>query len=176
MAYMSVPFALLAALIIAYLVYRRHKTGRVTLRVRRILFHRVNLDLLFSALLVCALCAFFIKSDLKKLNELLALETAAASSLFVYKGRIVFYITLMAVFLARQLERPALREKGISSSRWFWNWDRINSYRWNGLMLEFQVGDSKKKAVETWAVAREQKQELNRLLKQKIKKQGKKTK
>ncbi len=171
MPYMVLPYVLLALLTAGYLIYRSHKTGPVTFRVKYILCNRANLDLFLSVLLVCALCALFVWFDLKKFNDF-----SDPTGRLVYGSRIVFYILLIAVFLARQFERPALREKGISSSRWFWTWDRIKTYRWNGSLLEFQIGNSKRKVSETWAVAAEQKQELDRLLRQKINKAEKKKK
>lgn len=176
MPYMALPFVLLAALIAGYLIYRNRKTGRVTFKIKHVLFNRVNLDLLLSALLVCALCALFFRSDLNKLNDLLAAKNAAADGRWIYGSRIIFYSVLTAVFLMRQLERPALREKGISSARWFWTWDQVKSYRWNSNLLVFQIGNSKKQVTETWAVVPEQKQELDRLLRQSVRKRGKKSK
>lgn len=171
MPYMVLPYVLLALLTSGYLIYRSHKTGPVTFRVKYILLNRANMDIFLSVLLVCALCAIFLWSDLKRFNEF-----ADLSSRWVYGSRIVFYVLLVAVFLARQLERPALREKGISSSRWFWTWDRIKTYRWNGSLLEFQIGNSKRMVSETWAVAAEQKPELDRILRLKINKVEKKKK
>lgn len=175
MHYMLLPFLLLVVLIAGYLLYRNRKTGQVTFKVSQVLFNRINLDLLISTLLVCAVCAFFLWSDLKKLNDLAVAGAAASTDRWIYGSRIVFYIFLMIAFLARQLERPALREKGISSARWFWPWEQIKSYRWNGTLLEFQLGNSKKQTAETWAVVPEQKKELDRLLRQKLKKQGKRS-
>lgn len=176
MYYMAIPYILLAALITGYLLYRSRKTGQVTFKVKCVLFNRVNLDLLLSIILVCALCAFFMWSDLKKFNELAFAGAAAASSRWVYGSRIVFFVVLSIVFLARQLERPALRERGISSARWFWPWEQIRSFHWNGTVLQFKIGAAKKQVTETWAVVPEQKQELDRLLKLNVKKQGKKNK
>lgn len=176
MPYMALPFILLAALIAGYLIYRNRKTGGVTFKVKHLLFNRVNLDLLLSALLVCALCALFLRSDLIKLNELLPAEASTADGRWIYGSRIIFYIVLVIGFLARQLERPALREKGISSARWFWTWDQVKSYRWNSNLLVFQIGYSKKQVTETWAVEPEQKQELDRLLRQRTRKRDKKVK
>lgn len=171
MPYMVFPYVLLALLTAGYLIYRSHKTGPVTFRVKYILFNRANLDLFLSILLVCALCGLFLWSDFKRFNEFTDLN-----SRWVYGSRMVFYILLVVIFLARQLEPPALREKGISSSRWFWTWDRIKTYRWSGSLLEFQIGNSKRKVSETWAVAPEQKPELDRLLRQRISRSEKKKK
>lgn len=173
MTYMFLPFLLLAVLAAAYLLYRSSKTGRVTFKIKYVLFNRANLDLLLSILLICALCAFFLWSDLKKFIEF-AGPAAASNSRWIYGSRIVFYVVLVAVFLARQLERPALRERGISSARWFWPWEQIKSYHWSGTVLQFKIGAAKKQITETWAVDPGQKQELDRLLRQNIKKPGKK--
>ncbi len=173
---MAIPFLLLAILATAYQLYRNHKTGKVTFKIKHELFNRVNLDLLLSILLVCALCAYFLWSDLKKFIVIVGSEAGTVDGPLIYGCRIVFYIVLVAVFIAKQLERPALREKGISSARWFWPWDQIKSYKWSGTVLQFKIGTAKKQINETWVVVPEQKQELDRLLRKNIKKQGKKTK
>jgi hypothetical protein len=174
MFYMAIPYLILAALATGYLLFRRRRTGRVTFKVRQTLFNRVNLDLLLTVVLICLLCAFFLWSDLNKYNEIAAAGNDVESR-WIYGARIVFYLLLAAVFGAKQLERPALRERGISSARWFWPWNQIKSYRWNGLVLQFKIRTARKEITESWSVAPEQKQELDRLLRQNIKKQEKKT-
>ncbi|NLZ31844.1 MAG: hypothetical protein GX890_01960 [Firmicutes bacterium] len=175
MFYLALPYILLAALTAGYLLYRRRRTGRVVLKVRRILFSRANLELLLSAALVCLICALFLWSDLRKLHEIATAAGAAGEGRWLYWSRIAFYPLLAVVFTARQLERPALREGGISSPRWFWTWEQIRFYRWRGALLQFHIRTGRREIIESWAVAPDQKEELDRLLKQKTKRMDKKS-
>lgn len=174
--YMLIPFALLAVMIGGYLLLRRYKTGAVIYRVKRILVSRENFDLMVSFLLICGICFLFGWSDLKQLKKLIGDGITDLTGMQVYGGRALFYLILIIVFLIKQLERPAVRESGISSARWFWSWDRIKFYRWRGTLLEFKINRGNKQLTERWPVIPEQKKELDRLLRQKVKKKVKKSK
>lgn len=161
---LAIPYVLLGLVVFFYLYYRKSKTGPVILKVRRILFSRVNLDSFITIGLLALVCGFFIRYDLINYAE----HTTPAKT--AYLNNIVFYCLLFLTFLVKQIENPAIREYGISSARGFWRWEQVTSYRWEKSdVLTFKITGRKKYKAESWHVTPKQKKELTAALKKRIK-------
>jgi len=78
----------------------------------------------------------------------------------------------MAAVIAREVERPALREKGISTSRGFWQWSEILSYRWSKEILYITISRGKRTKGEQIQVNPAVKKELDQLLKKMVPKRS----
>lgn len=166
---LALPYLLLALAVAGYLIYRARKTGRPILKPRRVLFSRANLDALLVPVLFGVFSVFFIRYDLKRFLDGIEPD--------VHLNNIVFYAVLFLTLLAKQLEGPSLRERGISSSRGLWRWEKIDSYRWESdAWLTFRIRHRNRLHRETWHLAPGQKKEINAILKDLAVKPGSKKK
>jgi hypothetical protein len=160
---MAVPYLLLALVVLAYLVYRRRKYGRVIYRVDRVLFSRSNVDVFVSLAVFAVVIALFIRYDLRLANG-----AAPWSPDVLRESNILFYLALFAVFALRQTEKPAIREFGISSPRGNWLYERIASYRWSGATVLLKIPQGKRTRTENWQIPPQSKKELTGMLKKSL--------
>jgi hypothetical protein len=161
----AIPYLLLILLVTAYLAYRRKKYGRVILKVDRVLFSPTNTDVFLSLAVFAVVCVLFIRYDLKLVEG-----AAPWSGEALATSNILFYVALFLVFAWRQMERPVLREYGISSPRGNWRWEKIASYRWAGETVMLQIAQGKRTRTECWLVPPQRKKELTDALKNALKK------
>lgn len=158
------PYFFLLLIVLIYLYYRYLKLGPALLKVKRILFTRYNTDSLFLVAILAAASYFLGRYELQSMP-------APAESLllgpFTY---VFFYGALMLVVIAREAERPALRERGISTSRGFWKWDEVDTYRWSKDVLTVNISRGRKKRAEVWQVNLSDKKEIDQILKKMVQK------
>ncbi len=146
-------------IVLTYLYIRRRQLGPVVLQVNRALFSRHNADSLFLIIVISAASYFLGRYELQSMTS--AAEMMILGPLtYVY-----FYAALILVVIAREVERPALREGGISTSRGFWKWNEIDSYRWSKDTLTVNFSRGRKKKAETWEVDRSAKKEIDQVFK-----------
>ncbi len=163
------PYLLLALIVAGYLYMRHRQLGTVLLRVNRVLFSRYNTDSFLLIAVITAASYFLSRFELQNVQE-----TAAASGLGPYTF-IYFYGALILTVAAREFERPALREMGVSTPRGFWKWEEVSSYSWSKSTITLNINRGKKKRAEVWQVDAGDKKELEALLKQKVPKRSKRS-
>ncbi len=160
------PYLLLSLIVIVYLYVRRLQLGPVLLKVNRTLFSRYNADSLLLIIVITAASYFLSRIDLQNLSE-----AAGAMPLGPYTY-VYFYGALILTVILREAEKPALREKGISTSRGFWKWNEVSSYRWSKNTLTLSIDRANKKRLETWQVNAADKKEIDLLLRQMVPKRS----
>ncbi len=159
------PYVLLLFIVIVYLYVRRLQLGPVLLRVNRAFFSRYNADSFMLIIVITAASYFLSRLDLQNI------PAAADGMLLGPYTFAYFYGALVLTVILREVEKPALREKGISTSRGFWKWDEILSYRWSKNTVTLSINRGKKKRSEIWQVNGADKKELDSLLKKMVPKQ-----
>ncbi len=153
------PYVLLLLIIVAYFYLRHRQLGPVLLKVNRILFSRYNTDS-FLLILLIGLGSYF----LSRLDPYEANAAVDALVLGPYTY-LFFYAALILTVIGREVEKPALREKGISTPRGFWKWDEVSSYRWSKNTVTLSINRGRKKRQEVWEVNAGDKKEIDALLK-----------
>lgn len=159
-----IPYVFLLAIIFGYFYYRRKKLGPVLLKMDRVLFSRHNIDSLLLVIIIAGLSYFLARFEVQ--NVPLPEEPLLLGP-FSYS---FFYGFLMLVVIGREIERPTIREKGIASSRGFWSWHDVESYRWGKDVITFSIVSNKKKRLYSWQIAASTKKEVDQILKKNIKK------
>lgn len=156
------PYILLFLIVVVYLYVRRLQLGSVLLKVNRALFSRYNADSFMLIIVITAVSYFLSRFDLQDI------PAAAESMILGPYTYAYFYGALVLTVILREIEKPALREKGISTSRGFWKWDEILSYRWSKNTVTLSISRGKKKRSEIWQVNGADKKELDSLLKKMV--------
>jgi hypothetical protein len=156
------PYFFLLLIVLVYLYYRYLKLGPVLLKVKRELFTRYNVDSLFLIIIIAAASYFLARFELQ--STVSSAETLPLGPLtYVY-----FYGALILVVILREIERPAFREKGISSSRGFWLWQDVDSFRWSKNILTLNIIKGKRKRAEAWQIDPSAKKEIDQVLKKMV--------
>ncbi len=153
------PYFFLLLIVLVYLYFRHLKLGPVLLKVDRYFFSRHNGDSIFLIIIIAVISFFLARYEI--INSLPADETLILGP-FTY---IIFYGVLLLVVISREVEKPTLREKGISSSRGFWLWAEIESFRWSKNILTINFAKGKRKRAEAWRVSPPAKKEIDQVLK-----------
>ncbi|OPL14827.1 MAG: hypothetical protein AVO34_01510 [Firmicutes bacterium ML8_F2] len=164
-----IPYFILAAVIFGYIYYRYHKLGPVLHRVDRALFVKQNLDSLVLIIILAVASYFLIRYEL---NNIKVVEEELPFSFYF---NMFFYIVLIMAVVAREVEKPTLREKGIASARGLWNWTEIGSYRWSGRNLIVNIKRGNKTRSEIWSVDPIEKKNIAPILKDKCPRQSKRS-
>jgi hypothetical protein len=157
------PYFILLIIVVGYIYARQMKLGPVLLKVDRVLFSRYSNDSFFLIIVIAAASYFLIRFELQ--------NTAALDETMVPLGPLTyvfFYGALLLAVIAREVEQPAFREKGISSSRGFWLWDEVDSFRWSKDVITINIARGKKKRVEVWKVNPSSKKEIDQMLKKMV--------
>lgn len=160
------PYVLLMLIVLGYLYYRYYKLGPTLLKVDRILFSRYNNDSLMLIIILAATSYFLMRFDLQNISSM---EETLPLGPYTY---VYFYGALMLVVIAREAERPAIRDKGISTPRGFWIWSEIESFRWSKDVLTISINRGKRKRIETWQVKESAKKEVDQMLKKMVPKRS----
>ncbi len=164
------PYLMLAIITATYLYIRYSKLGPVLMKVNRSMFSRFNSDSFILIIIIAAVSYFLGRYELQTL-------TSPEGSYFLGPYTYVFfYGALLIIVILREFERPALREKGISTPRGFWKWSEVDSYRWSKNVLTINISRGSKKRMEAWQLEPEDKKEIEAVLKSKIKKKSKQSK
>ncbi len=166
------PYVLLMLIVACYFYFRQRKLGKIVLKIDRALFSRYNLDSLFLIVIIAVASYFlgrFEMQNLDSLGQAPPIPYLGSASYFL------FYYALVLVVIAREVEKPALREKGISSPRGFWKWEEVESFRWSKDVLTLQIKRGNRKRAEIWLVNSRSKKALSGLLKKMIPKRGSRT-
>lgn len=153
------PYILLFLIVVVYLYVRRLQLGSVLLKVNRVLFSRYNADSFMLIIVITTVSYFLSRLDLQ------GIPAAVEGMILEPYTYALFYGALVLTVILREIEKPALREKGISTSRGFWKWDDVLSYRWSKNTVTLSISRGKKKRSEVWQVSDADKKELDLLLK-----------
>ena len=157
------PYFILFLIVIGYLYYRHQKLGPVLLKLNRVLFSRFNADSLFLILILAGTSFLLMRFELR--NQFPDDPMLLGPYTYVF-----FYGALLLVVLAREIERPSFREKGISTARGFWAWPEVETYRWTKDVLTITFLRGKRKRAESWQLVPGSKKEIEQVLKQKVEK------
>lgn len=163
------PYVVLSLIVLAYIYYRHLKLGPVILKIRRVLFSRFIADSLLLIVILAVASYLLMRYELR-------LETSAGQLPLGPYTYVMFYGALLLVVIAREFERPALREKGVSTARGFWRWAEVVSYRWTKDVLTLTYARGKRKRSESWQIVPGAKKELEQVLKQNITKKSNRSK
>lgn len=164
------PYILLALIIIVYICFRHRKLGPIIMRVNRVLFSRYNLDSLL--LIIIFIVVSYFLSGL----ELQTVPADRETSVFGQYTQAYFYIVLILCVIAREVEKPAIREKGISTPRGFYRWSEVSSFQWTKNTVNIVTERNNKKRSETWEVETSDKKKLDQTLKDNVRKSSKRLK
>jgi len=164
------PYILLAAIICGYIYIRYKKLGPIKLKVNRVLFSRYNLDSLLLIIIIAVASYFLSGLDLQNIP---AAQETMVFGRFTYA---YFYLVLVLTVIIREVEKPAIREKGISTPRGFYTWDEIKSYQWAKSTMKIFIERNNKKRNEIWEIEPSSKTKLEQILKDKVRKSSKKKK
>lgn len=160
------PYIFLLIIVLSYIYYRYYKLGPVVSRVERVLFSRYSNDSLMLIIILAAASYFLMRFELQ---NSIPVEEELVLGPYTY---LLFYGALMLAVIAREVEKPALREKGISSSRGFWLWSEIESFRWSKDVLTLSIKRGSRKRGEAWQIKPESKKELDQMLKKMLPKRS----
>jgi len=164
------PYFILFLIVVGYLYYRHQKLGQVLLKLNRVFFSRFSADSLFLILILAGTSYLLMRFELQ--NQIP--EDPMLLGPYTY---LFFYGVLLLVVIAREIERPSFREKGVSTARGFWAWSEVDSYRWTKDVLTINFMRGKRKRAESWQIVPGSKKDIEQILKQKIeKKQSRKKK
>lgn len=164
------PYLMLAVITATYLYVRHSKLGPVIMKVNRSLLSRYNSDSFILIIIIAAVSYFLGRYELQTL-------TSPEGSYFLGPYTYVFfYGVLFLIVILREFERPALREKGISTPRGFWGWNEVDAYRWSKNVLTINISRGKKKRMEAWQLNPDDKKEIEAVLKTNTKKKSKQSK
>ena len=164
------PYILLAAVICGYIYFRYHTLGPILLRVNRVLFSRYNLDSLLLIIIISVASYFLSGLDLQNVP---AAQDGLVLGPYTY---VYFYLVLILTVIAREVEKPAIREKGISTPRGFYRWVEVISFQWTKNTLKVFIERNNKKRSEIWEVEPSDKKKLDQLLKDNVQKRSKRSK
>jgi len=164
------PYILLAVIICGYIYIRYRKLGPITLRVNRVLFSRYNLDSLLLVIIISVASYFLSGLDLQSVP---AAQDAQVLGPYTYA---YFYLVLIFTVIAREVEKPAIRERGISTPRGFYIWSEIVSFQWTKNTLKVFIERNNKKRSEVWEVEPSDKKKLDQILKDYVRKSSKRSK
>ena len=164
------PYMLLLLIVLFYIYLRYLKLGPVILKVKRDLFTRYSADSVFLVIILAAASYFLARFELQ------GIDPTDQDLLFGPLTFVYFYAALIVAVIAREVESPAIREKGISTSRGFWLWKEIDSFRWSKNLLTVTIARGKRKRIEVWPVKPAAKKELDLLLKKMVPKRSKQQK
>ncbi len=164
------PYILLALVICGYIYFRYNKLGSILLKVNRVLFSRYNLDSLMLIIIISVASYFLSGLDLQNVP---AAQDALVLGSYTYS---YFYLVLILTVIAREIEKPAIREKGISTPRGFYIWNEVVSFQWTKNTLKVLIERNNKKRSEIWEVGPSDKKRLNQLLKDNVQKRSRRTK
>jgi hypothetical protein len=160
------PYLILFIIVIGYMYFRHNKLGPTLLKLNRVFLSRFSADSLLLVLILAGASYLLMRFELQ--NQLPDDPMPLGPYTYVF-----FYAALLLVVIAREVERPALREKGISTSRGFWGWNEVESFRWTKDVLTITFVRGKRKRSESWQIAPGSKKEIDQVLKEKVtKKQG----
>ncbi|MBW6462792.1 MAG: hypothetical protein ACNA7Z_01270 [Dethiobacteria bacterium] len=160
------PYLLLLFIVIGYVYYRYYKLGPILLKVDRVLLSRYNNDSLMLIVILAAASYFLMRFDLQNIS---AVEDVLLLGPYTY---VYFYGALMVAVIAREVEKPAIREKGISTPRGFWKWSEVESFRWSKDVLTITIDRGKRKRMEAWQVKADAKKELDQMMKKMVPKRS----
>lgn len=164
------PYFILFMIVIGYLYYRRQKLGPVLLKLNRMLLSRFTADSLFLILILAGTSYLLMRFELRNQFP----DDPMLLGPYTY---VIFYGALLLVVIAREIERPSFREKGISTARGFWAWPEVETYRWTKDVLTISFLRGKRKRSESWQIVPGSKKDIDLVLKQKVeKKQARKKK
>jgi len=164
------PYIFLLFIVVGYIAFRYYKLGPIIMKVNRRFFSRSNNDSYFLIVVLAAASYFLMRYEIENL------PFEAESFILGPYSYAFFYLALMAAVIAREVERPALREKGISTSRGFWQWSEIESYRWSKDILYITISRGKRKKGEQMQINPTAKKELDQVLKKMVPKRSDKGK
>lgn len=153
------PYIVLLGIVVYYVYSRYRKLGPTLLKMDRKLLSRHNADSLILIIIIGAASYMLARYEIV---STLPAEDQLPLGPFAY---IIFYGVLMLIVISREIERPALREKGISSSRGFWYWHEVESFRWSKNILTLNLSRGKRRRVEIWDVKPQAIKEIDLLLK-----------
>ncbi|MBM4235056.1 MAG: hypothetical protein FJ152_01110 [Firmicutes bacterium] len=157
------PYFILFMIVIGYLYYRHQKLGPVLLKINRALFSRFNSDSLFLILILAGTSYLLMRFELR--NQFPDDPMLLGPYTYVF-----FYGALLLVVIAREIEQPSFREKGIATARGFWAWTEVETYRWTKDVLTITFLRGKRKRAESWQLVPGSKKEIEQVLKQKVEK------
>ncbi len=160
------PYMFLSIIVLSYVYYRYYKLGPVVFRVERVLFSRYSNDSLMLIIILAAASYFLMRFELQNATMI---DEDLVLGPYTY---LLFYGALMLAVIAREVEKPSLREKGISSSRGFWLWSEIESFRWSKDVLTLSIKRGSRKRGEAWLVKPGSKKELDQMLKKMVPKRS----
>ncbi len=164
------PYLMLAVITATYLYIRYSKLGPVMMKVNRSLLSRYNSDSFILIIIIMAVSYFLGRYELQTLTSP---EGSYFLGLYTY---VFFYGVLFLIVILREFERPALRERGISTPRGFWKWSEVDAYRWSKNVLTINISRGNKKRMEVWQLEPDEKKEIEAVLKSNIKKKSKQSK
>lgn len=164
------PYILLAVVICGYIFVRYRKLGPIILQVNRVLFSRYNLDSLLLIIIISVASYFLSGLDPQNVP---AAQDALVLGPYTYA---YFYLVLILTVIAREAEKPAIRERGISTPRGFYRWGEITSFQWTKNTLKILIERSNKKRNEIWEVKPTDKKALDQILKDNVQKRSKRSK
>ncbi len=166
-----IPYIILAVIVTAYFYFRRRKLGPVLLKVDRKFFSVHNTDSFLLIMIIAAAAYFLLRFEL---------QNFVSSPGYPEPGHYavaLFYGVLILAVIAREAEKPALREKGISSPRGLYTWGEIDSYRWSKQLLTLNVLRGKRIRPEMWPITdAESKRQISYMLKKKVPRKQKRAK
>ncbi len=157
------PYIILFTTMFFYIYFRYRKLGSVIMKFDRVYFCRYNLDSHFLVVIIG------VTSFLLARYQLSLLEEAHIRSEIDTISVALFYLVLLMVVVLRELERPSIRQGGISSPRGFWLWSEVKSYSWSKNLLRLNLVRNDKKKAELWLVSPAFKKEINDYLKKMVK-------
>lgn len=164
------PYILLVVVICGYIYFRYKKLGPVQLKVNRVLFSRYNLDSLLLIIIISVVSYFLSGIGLQ-------IVPAAQDAMFLGPYTYAyFYLVLILTVIAREVEKPAIRERGISTPRGSYLWNEITSFQWTKNTLRIFMERGNKKRSEIWEVDPPDKKKLNQLLKEYVAKSSRRSK
>ncbi|MGM0651626.1 MAG: DUF5673 domain-containing protein [Bacillota bacterium] len=164
------PYLLLALVICGYIYFRYKKLGTILFKVNRVLFSRYNLDSLLLIIMISVGSYFLSGLDL---HNVPAAQDAMVLGPYTYS---FFYLVLILTVIVREVEKPAIRERGISTPRGFYLWSEIASFQWIKNTLKIMIARGNKKRSEIWEVELSDKKKLDQLLKEFVPKSSRSSK
>lgn len=154
------PYAFLLLVIACYLAFRQYKLGPLIMKIERHYLSRANSDS-FVLIVVLAVASYFLMR-----YEIKILPAEAANFLFGPITFAVFYPVLLAAVIAREVESPQIRKKGLATARGFWLWSEVESFRFSKDILHLSLKRGKRRRDEEMQIKAGTKKELTRILKE----------
>ena len=154
------PYVFLLLVVVCYLAFRQYKLGPVIMKIERNYFSRTNTDS-FLLIVVLAVASYFLMR-----YEIKSLPAEAKNFLFGPVTFALFYPVLLAAVIAREVESPQIRKKGLATARGFWLWKEVQSFRFSRDVLYLNLFRGKRQRDEEIQIKAGTKKELNRVLKE----------